>query len=668
MQPREEKWSTKQTVRGISICIGMLVVCTLHGQESFLPDPPNFAQALAASIQIDPKHVEVHRDVMIPMRDGVRLAADVYLPMGALASVVATRYPVILARTPYNKLYGETPRGWVKDALSHGYGVVVQDVRGTYASEGALRPLEEDDGAHHDGVDTLAWIIKQTWSDGRVGTTGMSYLGATQLQLAMSKPKGLVASFVEAPAVNKFTDIWYVDGAFALGSAFAWALDKAPDIAAHLPDAQRAAVADDLRAITKLGSPDNAYPMIQRLSLRDAPGVSRLPFWSEWLRNADSASSIDDVHNRVDGIAVPVFLLGGWYDLFLRNTYQVYTSLTTREKDPLVRANSRMLIGPWPHIPCESCNNLPGSRVNDAAYFIAWMDRWFKGTPNSIFDYPVILYVMGENRWRGENGWPLQGTQLTSYYLHSRVGANSTKGDGLLSPERASVEPPDHFAYDPSHPVPSVRGHVLYGGRADQSAVEQRDDVLIYSTEPLRRDVEVTGEIKASLYAASSATDTDWHVKLVDVYPDGKAYNLTSGLVRARYRRSRTVPAPLHPNEIENYEIDMWATSNVFKKGHRIRIEIASSDFPNFDLNPNRYVDLSGATEKDYVLARQTIYHDADHPSQIELPVIPPDRPRQWIATPFSTSSPAHGYVSVREAWGKRPPIDPSRVTPNPSP
>jgi uncharacterized protein len=654
-------------VRSIWICGAALLACGSAAQNPSAParNPPATTQA--QSVQIDPMRVEVHRDVMISMRDGIQLATDIYLPKEITKRSAERRYPVILTRTPYDKLYVESPLGWIKEAVIRGYVVVAQDVRGTHASQGMLRPLADDGwGERRDGTDTLAWIARQPWSNGRVGTTGMSYSGAMQLLLALSEPTGLVTSFVEAPAVNPFTDSFvYTDGAFALGTALPWSIGVAPDVATHLPPPEGATVLDELKSAPNLASSDNLRKILEQGSLRAVPGVRTLPFWQDWLDHWDDPAffSNSDVHDRLQDISVPLFLFGGWYDLFLRNTYQIYSGVTAHAKSTIARTNTRMLIGPWPHIFCAECVQLPNARVDDAAYSLAWMDRWLKGTPNAAFDYPVILYVMGENRWRAEETWPLRDAVLTSYYLHSGGGANSSDGDGSLSAAPPMGEPSDHFTYDPARPVQSLRGHTLYGGRVDQTSVEKRTDVLVYSTGPLTQEIEVTGEIKVSLYAASSATDTDWDVKLVDVYPDGKAYNLTSGVVRARYRHSRSAPMALVPGAVENYSIDLWATSNVFKKGHRIRVEIASSDFPNIDLNPNAFIDLTRSSQKDYVVARQTVFHDGAHPSRIELPVVGKEHHRRWIATPFQSSAPMRGYVSVQQDWNARPRIVPDNMS-----
>ncbi len=588
---------------------------------------------------------------MVPMRDGVQLAADVYLPSKDGLAAVPGRFPVILSRTPYDKEARDfdPPYGWVRDSVHHGYAAVIQDVRGTHASGGAFNPImDEGWGEHQDGVDTAAWLVRQPWSDGHVGTSGMSYMGATQVMLALTHPPGYVTGFIEVPAVNQFTESFlFVGGAFNLGATLPWAMMMSRDAAAHLPSPQRAAVLDDLASIPDLDWDGKAaIRELQGHSLRDVKAVRHLPFWQGWLDHQDDPWYFrdNDIHDRLQDVATPLFLWGGWYDLFLRQVTAIYEGVTREAHDPAVRANTRMLIGPWPHDYCAECDKLPNADVDDSAYQTAWMDRWFKGTPNPLLDYPVVLYVMGENRWRAENTWPLTDAKLTSYYLHSKGGANSVRGNGLLSAVAPTAEAADRFTYDPRHPVESHMGRSLIGGRVDQSSVEGRTDVLIYSTPRLTQDVEVTGEIKATLYAASSATDTDWHVKLVDVYPDGRAYNLADGIVRARYRHSRTAPQPLVPNAIESYEIDLWATSNVFKKGHRIRIEVASSDFWNVDRNPNAYIDLTRATERDFVIARQTIYHDALHPSRIDLPIVPTARPRNWIATPFSAAGTGRGY------------------------
>lgn len=280
--------------------------------------------------------------------------------------------------------------------------------------------------------------------------------------------------------------------------------------------------------------------------------------------------------------------------------------------------------------------------MDGEALNLAWMDQNFKGIRHPSFDHPVMLYVMGENRWRAEESWPLPATERTRYYLHSQGGANTATGDGLLSTDLPGNEPADQYRYDPADPVPSLGGIDLWGSRAAQNEAESRPDVLCYTSAELGEDVEVTGKVTATLFAASSAADTDWWMRLVDVGPDGRAETLSHGVVRARYRSGRASPQPLAPSEIVEYAIDMMATSNVFKRGHRIRVEVSSSCFPLGERHPNCFVDLFSATEADFVVATQTIYHDAEHPSCVELPIIPLAHERQWIDTPFPLATGRH--------------------------
>ncbi len=324
-----------------------------------------------------------------------------------------------------------------------------------------------------------------------------------------------------------------------------------------------------------------------------------------------------------------MFHLVSWFDLFLNSSLDSYMGLSAHAATPEARAGQRLVIGPWTHAfdPTPGLRKFPGSEFNDLAAAAAWFDQQGRGVRHPVFDHKVIHYVMGANRWRAEESWPPQGIRTTAFYL---------RGDGLLS-----VEPPrddkaeDRYRYDPADPTPSLRGQALLGGCVDQRPNEGRKDRLVYTTAPLDQDVEIAGPVRLRLFASSSATDTDWHVKLIDVFPDGTAYNLTSGAVRARYRTSRTAPTALTPGAIESYDVDMMATSNVFAKGHGIRVVIESSDYPYFDRNPNAFVDLARATSADYVVAEQHIHRDAAHPSRIDLPVIPADRERRWIDQPF---------------------------------
>jgi uncharacterized protein len=598
-----------------------------------------------------PKVAVATRSVMIPMRDGVKLAADIYFPSNDGTSPAPGRYPVLLRRTPYGKgnwstqpAIRDAPSGILPPELaaSHNYVLVFQDVRGTFDSQGVLAPMLNE-GA--DGFDTVAWLAKQPWSDGRVATYGGSYLGGDQMLLAAQQPSGLVAAFAQIAATDQFKNEWvYMDGVLALNTAARWTIMYLGFLDGHLTEPERKLLGADYAALG-ISTADSQDPtslafgkVSKTLPLMDMPIARRAPWWSQWLSNWDHAEhfSNNEMSGRYRKIAVPIMHLGGWYDPFLRNTYEHFKGISSEAEDPVVRSSQRLLIGPWSHGTCEGCP--PNSVVNIQQLQLAWMDQWFKGTKNPFFDLPVVLYVMGENRWRAEQSWPLIDTKVTRYFLHSQGGANTASGNGSLSVVPPTAEPNDVYTYDPRNPAPTFGGPGLAGSRAVQNAAETRPDVLVFSSPDLIEDVEVTGEVNAALYAASTATDTDWWVKLIDVAPDGNAYILDQGVARARYRNSRTQPQPITPGKIERYALNMWATSNVFKKGHRIRVEVTSSNFPYADRNPNAFVDLSMATEKDFVVASQSIYHDSEHPSYIELPIIPQSRARKWIGTPFSPS------------------------------
>jgi len=596
----------------------------------------------------------VYRNLMVPMRDGVRLATDVFVPSQESERPELGRFAALLIRTPYGKgnlpslppasasLITLSPHS----ANSRGYVLIQQDVRGTSGSEGTFDPMINEG---QDGFDTIEWLRKQPWSNGQVATLGPSYLGGNQMLLAAAKPPGLVTAFSQVAATDQFKNGWvYMDGVLDLATAAGWTLGMVPAIASRVsgqesPKCEQSALRIG-EMIPTFKEIVNDLPLTQMAIVRCAP------WWSTWLTNWNNPSHFEEnrMDDRIKNISVPILHLGGWYDLFLRNTYQQYRNISATAKDSRVRANQRLVIGPWSHGSCQDCE--PNSAVDAEAMQLAWMDKWIKRRSNSFFDYPVVLYVMGENRWRSEDGWPIGGTTRTHYYLHSRGRANSSGGDGELSTSLPGTEQPDRYRYDPRNPAPTLGGVGLSGSRAIQNEAESRSDILIFTSSELTDEVEVTGEVSATLFAASSAGDTDWWLKLIDVAPDGTAYILNQGVARARYRQSRISPVSLTPDKIEKYDIDMWATSNVFKKGHRIRLEVTSSNFPYADRNPNAFIDLSTATEKDYVVAFQTVLHDVEHASFVDLPIIPMSRHRHWIETPFPYPKvSAGGGVSVNE-------------------
>ena len=574
--------------------------------------------------------IVIDKDVPVPMRDGSVLRADVYRP------ATPGKYPVILQRTPYNKnlLAGVVLMLDVVRTASEGYAVVIQDTRGRYASDGEFYAFRDDIS---DGYDSVEWCAAQAWSDGKVGMYGASYVGATQWLAAISAPPHLKAIFPLITASDYHEGWTYQGGAFALGFNASWTLARlAPDTSMRRIRKDNAP-ADQLRQL--IGAIDDLRVWFQHLPLNDFPFLHEAaPYFYDWLAHPDDDEywARWNIEARHSAVRVPVCNVGGWYDIFLGGTLRNYVGMGEHGATPAARQGQKLVIGPWYH-------TLPlGNVVGEVDYgfashavatdldglHIKWFDYWLKGKQNGLLEEPrVRLFVMGENVWRTEDAWPLARTRYTKYYLHSNGHANSRRGDGGLSPEPPRTEPADVYVSDPRQPVPTRGGGVtgwpaaMPGGAFDQRAIEERHDVLVYTTPVLERDLEVTGPITLSLYAATSAVDTDFTAKLVDVQPDGYARNLTDGILRGRYRESRAAAKLLTPGEVYAYSIDLWATSNVFKAGHRLRVEIASSNFPRFDRNPQ--TGQAAAEARQLEPALQRVFHDESRPSHIVLPVIP---------------------------------------------
>jgi putative CocE/NonD family hydrolase len=366
------------------------------------------------------------------------------------------------------------------------------------------------------------------------------------------------------------------------------------------------------------------------------------PYYDDWLAHPNQCEFWDRI--KIEGncgqIDVAALNVGAWYDIFLGGTIQNYLGMRAGARTEQARKAQHLLIGPWAHITGITLGPVgeydPGIRASHAAIdfdgiHLRWYDRWLRDADNGIDDEPPVrIFVMGANRWRSEREWPLARTRTVDWFFASNGRANTLNGDGVLSEEAPGPEGnrPDHFLYDPLDPVPTKGGGLCcnfywsQAGKFDQREIETRPDVLCYTSAPLTDDLEVTGPVKVILYATSSASDTDFTAKLLDVCPCGCAHNLTDGIIRARYRESMRDEKLLKPGEVACYEIDLWATSNVFLAGHRIRVEISSSNFPRFDRNPNHGGVIATATKADCVVAAQTVYHDLDHPSRIVLPVI----------------------------------------------
>jgi putative CocE/NonD family hydrolase len=573
--------------------------------------------------------IVVERDVEARMRDGVVLRADVYRPD------TEALLPVLLQRTPYGKGFANPAFALV--AAERGYAVAIQDTRGRWASEGDGYPLIHEKA---DGYDSVAWAAGQPWANGKVGMYGGSYVGYTQWTAAATQPPALKAIVPRVTFCDP-RDIFYAGGAFALGVTTSWTLMSGAQMAIQKQHEEEAEDADTEALMGRLIELANGMAKgktFRHLPLQEMPLIGRegiTTFFYDVLTHAPGDAYWDRMACAHERVLVPALHIGGWYDIFTGSTLRDFAGMRADGGSERARAHQRLLIGPWLHGPMSGLVGEVDFGVQASADLVLpdemqlrWFDYWLKGEENGIVEEPPIrLFVMGENVWRTEEAWPLARTHYTRYYLHSGGAANTLHGDGTLSREVPSDEPVDTYVYDPRNPVPTRGGGLccwqaaLAAGAYDQREVEARTDVLVYSTAPLEADLEVTGPLEVHLWAATSAPDTDFTAKLVDVGPCGYARNVQDGIVRARYRVSPEEARPVEPGAAYEYAIDLQATSNVFLAGHRIRVEIASSNFPRYDRNPN--TGHPAGTDAELWPATQTILHDAGHPSYILLPVIP---------------------------------------------
>jgi len=552
------------------------------------------------------------------MRDGVVLFADVYRPAGP------GPYPTLLQRTPYDK---QTSTPFILRAAESGYAVVVQDVRGRFTSEGAFLAFVNE---RQDGYDTLEWLVAQPWCNGDIGMFGGSYVGLTQWQVAISGHPALKAIVPNITAADYHAGWAYQGGAFQLGFNLSWTSVLAINTVLRKRKEDPAAEAI-YQAL--LDGVDNLPEEFTRLPLAGHAILSALaPYYDDWVNHPtyDDFWANLDVSTRYDALNVAALNVGGWYDIFQKGTIDNFTGM--RAKAPAaMRERQHLVLGPWNHGGMVRGNPIgtydfgmrsTGGVIDADGVQLRWFDRWLRGIENGVDgESPVRLFVMGTNQWRDEGEWPLARTDWQEWFLHSGGKANSLNGDGALSRESPASEPPDAYVYNPRNPVPTMGGGlccnavVSQGGAYDQRFVEAREDVLVYTTTTLEQQVEVTGPVKLILCASSSAPDTDWTAKLVDVSPCGYARNLTDGILRARYRNSMRAGTPITPGDVIEYEIDLWSTSNTFLPGHRIRLEVSSSNFPRFDRNPNTG-ELPGRSAE-MVSALQTVFHSSEYPSRL---------------------------------------------------
>ena len=591
----------------------------------------------------------VLHDVMVPMRDGVNLAADIYLPSRNDAAIEG-KLPVIMRRTPYNK---ETSAEIAQYFASRGYAVVFQDTRGRFKSEGIWHMMT-DDG--RDGFDTCAWISGQAWSNGRIGTFGVSYEGGTQHAAAMERPPGLVTVIPTDAMSNLGYESMRYSGAFEL-RFWNWIYTWSASGSRAARDPGTRAILEDMR--------DNKKSYLMNLPLRRGMTPLELaPEYEDWLVEAMHHGANDDFWKQNDIIDypglykdIPVYLIGGWYDSWGGNTTANYMALGKKIKGPVY-----LIMGPWIHGMQTSSSHGQVSFGKDAAipdqlaWWREWFDHWLKGIDNSFgksapFSAPVRIFVMGSGDgkkdaegklnhggfWRDEQEWPLARTQYIGYYLQKNGGLSPVPPKEALSSTS--------YTFDPRDPVPTIGGSTSSGGGIMlQGARDQRGgpeiwnwtqpiplsarrDILVFQSEPLEQDMEVTGEITVTLWASSSALDTDFTAKLLDIYPPSPDFpggfdlNLEDGIVRARFRDTLKEEHLMKPGDIYKFTIKLYPTSNIFKKGHRIRVDISSSNFPRFDVNPNSGEPLN--EHRQILSAVNTVYHDKTHPSHILLPVIP---------------------------------------------
>ena len=589
----------------------------------------------------------VDQKVMMPMRDGVRLATDIYRPKGN------GNYPIIFSRTPYNFNSwgdGEQKTRTAKRAFDYvkkGYAYVVQNERGRYFSEGEWDilgvPLT-------DGYDAFEWMKNQSWSNGKIGTLGCSSTAEWQMAVsaldhpshAAMVPQGFGAGVGRVGAINEQGN-WYRGGVEQM-LFFSWLYGVEHD--KFKPRIPNGATQEDLIRIARFYDLAPENPKVDM-----AKALNHLPI-QDILKNINGKHEIFDkmirrkpndpdwfkggIYHDDKDIATPSFWFASWYDVSITPNISLFNHARNNSKDAFIRDNQYLVIAPTLHCAFTRAteNTIVGERsVGDARLnydeqITKWFDLWLKGASNDFKETTprIQYYTMGSNQWQSAETWPPENTELITYYLNSNGNANSRFGDGILSTRKAKKDTPDQFTYDPMTPVPSYGGNVcctgnaVKGGAWNQQDMEARNDILVYTTEVLDHDTEVSGFINSKLYVSSDVKDTDVTIKLVDVYPDGSAFNLDETIQRVRYREGYEKEVFMEQGNVYEVNLTPLSTSNMFKKGHRIRIEISSSNFPRFARNLN--TGGNNYDEKIGVTANNTIHHSAKYPSQIQIPIV----------------------------------------------
>jgi putative CocE/NonD family hydrolase len=557
--------------------------------------------ALAAA-QVTEIRIERHQPAT--MRDGTVLYGDVYRPRAD------GKYPTIVVRTPYGVQRDGVHESMTKFA-QHGYAIVIQDVRGRYESDGRWNPFRNE---AQDGHDTIQWASKQPWSNGKVATQGGSYLGHVQWAAGSQRPPALVAMFPAVASTNIYANWLTQGGAFRLSFNYGWGVVRMPN---------RIMLPQYWHTESYMPRELKYETILPHLPLADGDlesGGNPVDHYREWLRHPgydDYWRSISD-EERFESVVVPAHTQGGWFDIFLNGTINGFVGMRSHAGSERARRESRMIIGAWGHGPSRKYGDVDFGPAADLKLLdreLAWFDHYLKDVDNGIDrEPPVRIFYMGINQWRDEQDWPIPGTTYRPLYLAS---------DRSLSWSAPSSDGTDSYDYDPRNPVPTLGGNNCCGtptlaGPKDQRPVEARSDVLAYTSQELKAPVTVAGPVKMKLFAATDGPDTDWMVKLVDVYPNGFAMNVAEGILRARFRRGPDKPELLKPGEVYEFTVDMAGTANVFQPGHRIRVDLTSSNFPQFDRNPNTGDDFG--TSSKVRVAHQTVHRSAVRPSHILLP------------------------------------------------
>ena len=579
---------------------------------TFLAASSVFQTAHAQKKKPDPNAPIMEPNVAVPMRDGVTLRADIFRP------AKPGKYPVLMGRTPYNKngLHSAARR-----FAKAGYIVVCQDARGRFESGGQWESfLRFDTNDGRDGYDTVEWAAKLPGSTGKVGTFGASYNAFLQWRTAALAPPSLVCMSAHSiPA--RYTDL-EGPGSIKPGRRLQWWYGS------MTPDMRK-----------RSGSPGSKSKTEGRASwkaesekwLYFVPWLD-LPrtFWEEetdavhaWLKNP----ALDPwaLQDGVPNVTVPNLNAIGWFD-HCNGNMTLDTAIFTKAKTEVARNGSRTIIGPWSHSgrggqKVGKIDYGPEARINLASEDLRWFDYWLKGKDTGINDEaPVRIFVMGDNQWRNEQNWPLERTKTKSMFLASEVKANTPAGDGKILNKQPATESSDQYSYDPANPVPTLYSKAAFTVPADQKPHAERQDILVYQSEPLSERLEVTGNPVVELFASTSAPDTDFFVRLIDVHPDGRAIDVSLGMVRTRYRDGLEKEKLITPGEIVSYKITLNPTSNAFLPGHRIRLDITSSDFPNFDRNHNTAANPNADAE--LAVAQQKIFHGGKHATALHLPVV----------------------------------------------